>query len=199
MTQFGSKWPKKDWYAINQSKLPTSLYFCLAILTFVTPIQLIHSSRGPVCVSTLLWPMDVCQTWISSLLLYQLIYLWLLPHAKIVTILFLRNFVSGKTASPAFYSCLCIKILFAILLCVIIQHSINRTSDLLSEFSCWGWHLHTGRSACSAPDSLSESLESTGEANTIFRNGLSLVGISHSSKEVPKRYSAYVFMTEMVN
>ena len=89
--------------------------------------------------------------------------------------------------------------LFVVLLCVIIKHSINGTSALSSEFSCWCWNLHTGSSASSAVDSWSELLESTGAANTVFCNGLSVVGISHSSMDTAQRCLAFAFVTKPIN
>ena len=135
------------------------------------------------------------------LLHHWLIYSRPLPHAKVVTILSLRNrpseWISGQACLPSVS--MVETFIFAVLLHVIIWRTINGTSDSSSEYSCCCRHLHTRSSVRSTLDSLSESLESTGAANTIFRNDLSVVVISYSSIDAARRCLACVFVTEPVN
>ena len=153
----------------------------------------------PVGASSLLYPADACPTWKLSFTSFPGD-----PSRTLSPQVDSDSPSSGGSSlevgkKPVMPSISQVKMLLSTVLChVTIRCSIS-TSDSLSEFLHRCQHLHTGKSAFSVSESVSESLESIGAANAIFRSGLSVVGISHSSMDAARRCLACAFVTEPVN
>ena len=143
-----------------------------------------------VSVSTLPNPVDVFSAWISpfTYLVDIFVNLWQSSvwELKCLNVEPCLPYLSLYPLQKTF--------LFVDLLCVISWCSRNGTSKSSFKSSCLFQHLLIRRSACSAPDSQPESLECTGEANVIFRNGISVVGIPNSSMDAARRWSESAFL-----
>ena len=149
------------------------------ILTLVISVRPIDSFRWPACVTNPPTQTDVCPIWI---------YLFTSLPVDLFTIPFTfksyYNPLSEKSSlrenkRSALSSVLTSKstvetLLFTVLFRVIIRCTIYGTSD--TEFWHWCRYLRIGRSARSTLDSLSESQETSGAINTIFRNSLRVEG-----------------------